>query len=151
MKYLYISFFAVLFSGIVSRANAQPGERFEALRIAFYTRKLELTSDEAKVFWPVYDKFLAERKVIRDKARIEKLELKLNFETMGDKEAEVLLEEFLKSRQEELDLYKKYVTEFKIVLPPKKVAMLMRVEQDFKQELMKQSQERKGVAPPAGA
>lgn len=150
MKKIYILFAATVISGFASGLFSQPGERLDALRIAFYTRKLNLTSDEAKVFWPVYDKFAAERKTIRDKAKIEKLEMKLNFETMSDKDAEVLLDEFILSRQAELDLYKSYVVEFKKVLPAKKVALLMRVEQDFKQELMKQIQERQGGGPPPG-
>ncbi len=116
---------------------AQPGERFEAWKVAYYTQKLNLTPDEAKLFWPVYNQFSGDRKKIRDKMRLERMEMKINFEEMKDEEVEALLDEMVAGRQSELDLYKRYINEFRKVLPPKKVALLMRVEQNFKQEVLR--------------
>ena len=38
-------------------AFAQQGKRIEAMRIAFITQRLNLTSEEAQQFWPVYNQF----------------------------------------------------------------------------------------------
>jgi len=36
-------------------------EKIEAQRVAFITQELDLTPDEAKVFWPVYNEYDAKR------------------------------------------------------------------------------------------
>ena len=42
--------------------HQQMKERLQAEHIAFLTEKLELTPEEAQVFWPVYNKAKAEQK-----------------------------------------------------------------------------------------
>ena len=62
MKRLYIS---ILFLFIIGCASAQTDppmdnpkmQNIEALKIAFISRQLELTPDEAQVFWPVYNQY----------------------------------------------------------------------------------------------
>ena len=47
---------------------AQPpaaGGDLEAIRVGYITKKLSLTTDEAKVFWPVYDAYRDEMKLVR--------------------------------------------------------------------------------------
>lgn len=149
MKKIFLSF--ALVAGILVFAKAQqPGDRFESWRVAYYTQKLDLSTEEAKVFWPVYDAFSAERKKIRDKMRLERMEMKINFEEMNEQEVNALLDEMINGRQAELDLYKKYISEFRKVLPAKKVALLMRVEQDFKQEIIRQLREKGQGSGPRG-
>jgi hypothetical protein len=117
---------------------AQPNnDRVKSLKIAHITEKLSLTPDEAKVFWPVYDKFQDEMKQLRQKmkqaAHLEDGEV-LN---ITDQEAEKLLNEMMAFKQSEVDLLKKYNAEFRKVLPVKKVVLLYKAEQDFKRKLIK--------------
>jgi len=53
-KYIYL---VAIIATISLNAMAQKGERLEAMKIGFITERLNLSSDEAKVFWPVYNKF----------------------------------------------------------------------------------------------
>ena len=41
------------------------GERLQALKIAYITKKLNLTPEEAQRFWPVYNQYEAELKKVR--------------------------------------------------------------------------------------
>ena len=47
------------------KTNGQPQEKVEALKVGFITQRLDLTTEEAKVFWPVYNKYSDELKKLR--------------------------------------------------------------------------------------
>lgn len=117
-------------------------EQIESMKIAFLTKKLELTPDEAKNFWPVYNQYWAEMEKIRDARRKQHQEMRQNKETLTDKEYEKLVDGEIVFRQQELDLLKKYNGQYKQVLPMKKVSALYRAEEDFKRELLEKMRER---------
>src|SRR5215203_1878336 len=106
-------------------------EQVETMKIGFFTQRLNLDSEEAKVFLPVYTKYQGELETLR-KSRRENLGNPKNFDEKSDKEIEKAVDSELGFRQSELDLLKKYHGQFKQVLPIKKVAMLYRAEEDFK-------------------
>src|SRR5678810_384108 len=114
-------------------------EQVEAMKVGFLTKRLDLTSEEEKVFWPVYNKYQDELEALR-KTRRERMDPKV-FEQLSDKEIEKAVDAELVSRQNELDLLKKYHSQFKQVLPIKKVAKLYRAEEDFKRELLEKIKE----------
>jgi len=117
-------------------------ENIEAMKIAFLTKRLNLTPDEAKVFWPVYNQFTGELKKVRE-ARPGKMHDGNSIDQLNDKEAEKMVDEMLMSRQMELDILKKYHAQFKQVLPVRKVAHLYRAEEEFKKELIERIRERR--------
>lgn len=117
----------------------QKGGRKEQLashKVAFITKELSLTSDEAQKFWPVYNQFEAEKKEIRKKRR-ELMKDHPKLEQMSDAEVQKAMENMLASKQKELDLEKSYHTKFLAVLPVKKVAKLHVAEEKFKRLLLK--------------
>ena len=111
-------------------------ERVEAMKVGFLTQRLNLTPEEAKVFWPVYNKYQDELEVLRKSRRENLANAKLNFDEMPEKDVEKAVDSELGFRQSELDVLKKYHSQFKQVLPIKKVAKLYRAEEDFKRELL---------------
>jgi hypothetical protein len=138
------------------RAQGPPGghrppserkEDIEALKVGFLTRRLQLSPDEAKKFWPVYNQFTEEMQGIRE-ARFAKLkELKDDFDKMNEKDAEKIVDGEIVFRQQELDVLKKYHAQFKQILPIKKVAKLYRAEEDFKRELLDRIRDRRDRKP----
>lgn len=121
----------------------QGDDRVESLKIAFITEKLNLSSTEAKNFWPVYNEFEGQIKKLRakEKENINSMKAKTN---ITDADADKFMTDQLSLKQQQLDLTKKYVVEFKKVLPAKKVARLLMLEQEFKQQLLKRLKERRG-------
>ncbi|MBO9571095.1 MAG: hypothetical protein J7497_02645 [Chitinophagaceae bacterium] len=96
--------------------HTQPdGSRLEALKIAYLTRKLDLTPDEAQRFWPIYNNYAAEMRIMRINQRKEKA----------------------------LELRKKYSTEFSRVLSGDKVNTFFRAEKEFRNYVQKELVERK--------
>lgn len=127
-------------------AVAQPGDKredIESMKIAFLTRRLSLTPEEAKKFWPVYNQFSEELKAIREARNKAAKNVKDNFEQMTDKDIEKVVDGEITYRQQELDVLKKYNLQFKQTLPMRKVALLYRAEEDFKKELLDRIKERR--------
>ena len=134
-KYIYVFLFA--FTGMV--ALAQPGskkDKIEALRVNFIGQKVNFTSQEAQLFWPLYDEYNDKLDYVRKSFRQQFVKT-VDVTTMTDKEAEAFLNAELSLKQREYELYKEYFERFKKVLPIKKVALLRRAEEEFKKELIK--------------
>src|SRR6476659_7744714 len=50
------------FAGKAQDDESKKAEKIQALKITFITQKLELTSDEAQKFWPIYSQYENEMK-----------------------------------------------------------------------------------------
>jgi hypothetical protein len=132
------------------RQRMNPEERkenVEAMKIAFLTKELNLSSEEAKKFWPVYNEYTDGVKKIREARRDRLKDARDDFASMSDKEVEKVIDTEMASRQQELDLLKQYHVKFKEVLPVKKVALLYRAEENFKRKLLEKIKERKEGRP----
>src|ERR1700754_640301 len=105
-------------------SEEKKSERIDALKIAFITEKLDLTSKEASGFWPVYNEYSAELKKIKKKSH-DAIKLYKAKTSPTDQESDKFLTDQLTCKQQETDLLKKYVPEFKKVLPTAKVAKLL--------------------------
>ena len=138
-KYIYL---VAIIATISLNAMAQKGERLEAMKIGFITERLNLSSDEAKVFWPVYNKFTDDLKKLRQSTKGKISEEMADMPAMTDAEAEKVLNDMVNFKINEAELIKKYATEFKKILPVKKVVLLFKAENDFKRELLKKLAQR---------
>ena len=118
-------------------ASTQSGaERVQALRVAFLTKRLELTPAEAQVFWPVYNEYQDKLEALRQQRRKDRKASASD--ALSEKEAEALLDQELAFRQQEADLQKTYYQRFKGVLTVRKTLKLMRAEEEFKRVLLEQ-------------
>lgn len=145
--------FTLLMSGMANVAFAQDDaapsqmrERMEAYKIAFITERLELTSKEATGFWPVYNEYEKQMRELKRKQREESKEYR-SISPMTDKDSEKFLTTMLELKQRENELLKKYIPEFRQVLPVQKVAKLMALEDDFKTHVMRRMYENNGKDP----
>lgn len=93
--------------------NQKPdGNRLEALKIAFITKRLNLTPEEAQKFWPVYNQYAAELKKVR-----------LDANQSGEASIEV--------DEKILNIRKKYNGEFAKALSPQRADQFFRSEKEF--------------------
>ncbi|MFT5780576.1 MAG: hypothetical protein ACI837_003539 [Crocinitomicaceae bacterium] len=118
-------------------------EKIEQLKIAFITKELNLTTDEAEKFWPAYyamdDALKAEKKLRNRKSAA----LKKNYESMTDAEVKKDSEAILDSEIKEVTLKKEHMEKVAAVIGYKKTVKLLSLERRFKRELLKKLQERK--------
>lgn len=132
----------ILFFTLPAMVFAQrPGERndeIEAYKIGYMTQKLDLSPDEAKVFWPIYNDWQKEQAELR-KERMQKM---ISFrkiteiEEMSDSEIQTLILNDFNFKQRELNLEKKYYSKLKSNLPIKIVGKYYRAQEAFKRELL---------------
>ena len=127
----------------ILNAQAQPThkhngwqERIQSEKIAFLTVELNLSPEEAQVFWPVYNKIAAEKKELNKavKTSYKALLEALNSDTATDKEIDKLLDDYLAAKQANKEAGKGDVKEFRKVLPSKKVAKLYVAEEKFRRQ-----------------
>ena len=152
MKKTVLLLFTTIGFSLVSLA--QPGqkmeqkkEKVEAMKIGFITQQMNLTPEEAQKFWPVYNQMNDEIEKLRGERQFARANANLNFETMTDPEVDKLINDEMASRQKEFDIQKKYLTQFKAILPIKKIAKLYRAEEMFKRKLLEKIQENKTIRP----
>ena len=142
---LWIVFLALMITLGTARAQDN-ADRIAALKVSFITERLSLTTDEAQAFWPLFNEFEAERKELREQYKGDERQ---RLEFMTDDEAEKKIADELNFEQQNLDLTKKYVAQFKEILPVKKVAVLLSLEKNFSRYLLDKLKN-KGNGPPPG-
>ena len=137
-----LSFWFIILSLVNFNLNAQEKitrkEKIETLKIAYLTKELNLNTEEAKAFWPVYDEY--QEKLEENRRSFKKqysVETKSDFST--DKEADAFLQAELTMRSRDLDFHKEYTEKLKKAISSKKVARLKIAEENFKKELLKRA------------
>lgn len=124
-------------------------KNIEAQRIAFITQELNLTPDEAKVFWPVYNEYDSKRHELKKSFKNGEDFHKPDFDKLTEKEANQILDNQIIEAQKFLDLRKEYHAKFKSVLPAVKVLKLYDAEREFQKILMDKIRQHKQTPPPA--
>ncbi|MBI5219413.1 MAG: hypothetical protein HY958_10830 [Bacteroidia bacterium] len=111
--------------------------KIKAQKIAFITNKLDLSPEEAQVFWPVYNEY--QKKIEDIGAERMKLmrDIKKNSATLSDKEMETIADKIVEQEMAEASLLKEYHQKFKKVLPKSKVLKLYQSEHQFKKQLLR--------------
>jgi hypothetical protein len=68
---LFFVMVCLISTGLFAQDDKQPkdGSKIEALKIAYLTQRLNLTTEEAQKFWPVYNKYVAEIRTARQQNR----------------------------------------------------------------------------------
>jgi len=136
--------FVLFFAFIIAFANNNNAvaqdkkEKIEAMKVSFITQRLDLSSKEAQVFWPVYNDYQDKIHAVRKAKRKDAKATRLDIDDMPDADVEQLIDSEIALKQVEAELAKEYHAKFKQILSIKKVAKLYRAEDDFKRELLKQ-------------
>jgi hypothetical protein len=121
------------------RVIAQPpARRLEMIKEAFLERRLNLTPEQSKAFWPLYHQYVQDQTAVR----IAKKDNLQQTQTNGSQQA---VNE-LQYETELVNIRKHYLDEFMKILPPEKVSLLYKSEHDFNEEVVRQLSER-GVQP----
>lgn len=119
-------------------------EKIETARIAFLTNRLQLTSEIAKSFWPIFNDFEeAKHKLSREYTQ-KKRELigDDGFRNMSEENASKMLDIYMDQKEAELKLEREYMKKFQKVLTTRQVWSVIRFESDFRREFMYKLRER---------
>lgn len=115
-------FLSLPFMGMAQGGRMEEGrERIQAIQIAYLTRELNLNSQDAEKFWPVYNRYQDEMKAL----------LKNRNE-----------EDVLDKQQQVLDIRKKYKSEFTKVIGNDRTNKLFEAEIRFREMVKRELQNR---------
>jgi hypothetical protein len=128
----------------ISAQNANR-QRLDAYKIAFFTKRLNLTSKEAEKFWPVYNEYQDNK----NKIQLERQELNKYFNqnelNMSEREMIEAGDKLITLEVREAALAQEFHNKIKTVLSPVKVLRLYQAENQYRLQLLKELQERREV------
>lgn len=145
VRFIYTMLFLLISSLSFAQDFKERKEKVKALKVAFITEKLELTTEEAQKFWPIYNVFDDNQSELRH----EKMRAILNrfrpgnVDKLSEKEASVLLVQIEKIEEDLFNLRKKFIKDLQNVISAKKIIKLKKAEEDFNRELLKQMREKR--------
>lgn len=138
MKHLIIAtLFLLPLTSLAQRPNERNNE-IESYRIAYLTQKLDLSSEEAKIFWPIYSDWQKEQSALRKERpqRMISFRKLSEIEELSDVQIQTLIINDFNFKQRDLNLEKKYYYKLKSSLPIKVVGKFYRAQEAFKRELL---------------
>ena len=144
-KILFPIIFLLVTSLSFSQGFKEKREKVKALKVAYITEQLELTTDEAQKFWPIYNAFDEKQSELRH----EKMRAILdrfkpgNVEKLSEKDASNSLIQMEKIEEDLFNLKKKFIKDLQGVISAKKIIKLKKAEEDFNRELLKQMREKR--------
>ena len=145
VRFIYTMLFLLISSLSFAQDFKERREKVKALKVAFITEKLELTTEEAQNFWPIYNVFDDNQSELRH----EKMRAILNrfrpgkVDKLSEKEALSLLVQMEKIEEDLFNLRKKFIKDLQNVISAKKIIKLKKAEEDFNRELLKQMKEKR--------
>ena len=144
MKY-YISIFMILVFSLGLQAQQQDRqEKIKALKIAFFTERIGLSSEEAEIFWPLYNEHEQKKEALRKQERREIRDKIAARENFSEAEANAILNTYLELEESQEELDKEFYLEMAQKLSAAKVLKLFRAEHEFRRRLLREYRKRGG-------
>ena len=142
LKKLYPIFFLLLSLNFYGQSDnfKDKKEKIKAMKVAFLTTELDLTSNEAEKFWPLYNTFDDKQFELRHqkmKSYFKRMQGD-NLDKLSEKEASALLDQMQDCDEDLFNLRKKFISNLKEILPSIKIIKLKKAEEDFNRKLLQQ-------------
>ncbi|MGH1384180.1 sensor of ECF-type sigma factor [Kordia sp.] len=131
-----------IFMGIAQKRQSK--EKIKQLKIAYFTEKLDFSTDEAQQFWPIYNAYDDKNHELRVTG-FHKIKKEVeDMDQMSESEASEILARLEKLEDEMHENKKALMKKLKKILSAKKIIHLKKVEREFNRELMKQFRNKRG-------
>lgn len=142
MKTLLSAILIVLFFS-PSTAEAQRGQwrdKVESQKVAYITKELNLTPEQAQSFWPLYNEHQKAKENLLDSDWKKGRELM----ELSEEEAMKEIEKRLRTQEELAQLKSDYTKKYLDILPAQKVLALDGAEREFRKEMLHRMREHRG-------
>lgn len=140
MKKLILILTLIICANGIAQPNGKMQERIKAQKVAFITEKLNLTSDEAQGFWPIYNAFEAKLEALR-KGDLREVKMKMREGNVSESEANNLLGIIMNAETEMHNSKMKLMNDLKKVISAEKIIRLKAAEDAFNKKLLERLRE----------
>ncbi|WP_148284795.1 sensor of ECF-type sigma factor [Polaribacter sp. MED152] len=132
---------SIFFSWSLSAQKpSESREKIKALKIAYLTEQLNLTTTEAEKFWPIYNAHDKEHNALRYKMRTaikNAIDKNTSVDNISEKEAQDLIQLKLETDKKIYQSQSAFISNVKKVLSYKKIMKLQVAEMEFGRKLMR--------------
>ncbi|MCK4751462.1 MAG: hypothetical protein KAT15_30605 [Bacteroidales bacterium] len=135
---ILLAFFSLAAFGQRHLGREQNMEKFKSMKIAYYTDNLELTIEEAEIFWPLYNGFEKQKGELMKKRRMRSREFIQQYEEISEQEAEKMVDQHIELRKQVMQLDIDFHKELKKIFSPKKVMQFYITEIQFREYMLRQ-------------
>ncbi|KYG74384.1 hypothetical protein EV198_1155 [Roseivirga ehrenbergii] len=146
MKKIIFTLYILTFCFTAFAQNGRPPqedrEKIQKAKIAFLTNRLDLSVDQAKLFWPIFTEYDSKKIELSHVYSQKKREIFAKSEdsrNMKEEDANTLLDIYLDQKQAELDVEKTYMKKFSEVLNSRQIWRMISFESDFRRSLIDRS------------
>ncbi len=145
MKKFIFTLYILTFCFTAFAQNGRPPqdrEKIQKAKIAFLTNRLDLSVDQAKLFWPIFTEYDSKKIELSHRYSQKKREIFAKSEdsrNMKEEDANTLLDIYLDQKQAELDVEKTYMKKFSEVLNSRQIWRMISFESDFRRSLIDRS------------
>ncbi len=136
---------SILFISLIGNIYSQgPGhrreieKRYHAQKIAFITDEMQLSPEEAQLFWPIYNQFQAEKDSLMDVMHDYRANFSQDENELSEEQALTILKYFNKHGADMLKLNQTYQKKFLKVISAKKLLLLNNAENGFRRHLLRE-------------
>ncbi|WP_298778069.1 sensor of ECF-type sigma factor [uncultured Polaribacter sp.] len=141
---LLILFFCSTY--LFAQRNKESSKKIMALKVSHLTETLNLTTEEAQKFWPIYNEHESiSNKFIRNKFLEIKNEIKKagDLDKLNEERAVILFERIQSLEKQKFEENQKYIANLKQILPIKKILKLKIAEREFGRKLMRKYRQKR--------
>lgn len=137
-KYILVLLLFIFAFGQGIAQKKSKRDYIKSLKIAFMTDNLQLTTDEAQKFWPVYNYYEDHKytEVYREYKGIKHLLRDKEYGDVSEAEAKKALDKLIAIKKRSLELEKKLFDDLSDIMPSTKILYLKKLEDDFNHKLL---------------
>ena len=109
-------------------------EKLKADKKQIVAKYMELTASEAKKFWPVYDEYQKDLQKMNEQlgSLLQSYATEYRSNSLSDEKAKQLLDEWIAIDSDDAKRRASYVPKVMKVLPPKKAARYLQIENEYR-------------------
>src|SRR5215475_11304506 len=109
-------------------------EKLKADKKQIVAKYMELTDSEAKKFWPVYDEYQKDLQKMNERlgSLLQSYATEYRSNSLSDEKAKQLLDEWIAIDNDDAKRRASYVPKVMKVLPPKKAARYLQIENEYR-------------------
>jgi len=141
MKKIPLILILALLTIMVGKAQNTTREKLEAYRVGFFTKKMNLTSEEAEKFWPAFNDYQKKKNELQRERIVLVRNFNQNESALSDKELTEIGDNLIKTFSRENELAQAFHKRLRELLSPDKVIRYYQADNQWKAQLLNELQE----------